>query len=92
MSHIVILPAPRCRRSKKIMDFLDKENIAYKRIELLSPQGQEIANKYHFLASPGILLDEQSVNPFTLMQPNVCKVDREKFLEMLIPKISKDNK
>lgn len=92
MSHIVILPAPRCRRSKKIMDFLEKENIAYKRIELLSPQGQEISDKYHFLASPGILVDEQSINPYALMQPNVCKVDREKFLEILTPIFPKENK
>lgn len=73
---IIILPAPNCRRSKKILDFLDKESIPYKRIDLLSPRGQELTQQYNFLASPGILVNGENLNPYDILEQKQCRVNR----------------
>lgn len=74
-SHIIILPARGCRRSKKILDYLTSHAIPFTRIDLETPEGQELAEKHHLRASPGILVDDELVNPFdVLIQPG-CRID-----------------
>ncbi len=75
---IIILPAPNCRRSKKILEFLDNENIPYQKIDLLSPRGQELTQKYQFLSSPGILINGEKLNPYDILEQKQCRVHRER--------------
>ena len=75
---IVILPAPGCRRSRKLIEYLETHNIQFTRIDLTSPQGQALAEQYDLRASPGILVNEVSINPFDLLVQPVCQVDEVK--------------
>lgn len=75
---ITILPAPGCRRSRRILEYLDQHGIPFKRIQLDSPEGAAMAEKYNMRASPGILVDGVSVNPYDLLIQPVCRVNEEK--------------
>lgn len=74
---IIILPAPRCRRSKRILDYLAAHDIPYRRVDLDSPEGIELTAHYGFRASPGILVGGASVNPFELLFQPGCRIDEE---------------
>ena len=74
---IIILPAPRCRRSKRILEYLAARGVPYRRVDLDSPEGNELAARYGFRASPGILVDGVSINPFDLLVSG-CRVDETK--------------
>jgi glutaredoxin len=74
-TEIIILPAPNCRRSKRIMRYLDEKGIPYRRVDLDSPEGNELSERFGFRASPGILVNGKSVNPFDLLIQPECKVD-----------------
>ncbi len=75
MPDIIIIPARGCRRSQKVLDYLTTHDIPFTRIDLETPEGQALAEKYHLRASPGILVDDELVNPFDfLMQPG-CRID-----------------
>lgn len=78
LPEIVILPAPRCRRSRKILEYLTSQDIPFRRIELESPEGQALMMQHDFRASPGILVDGMSVNPFDLLIQPACRVDVER--------------
>ena len=75
---ITILPAPGSRRSRKILEYLNKHGIPFRRVELDSAEGQELAARYDFRASPGILVDGVSVNPYEMLIQPACRVDEEK--------------
>jgi hypothetical protein len=75
---IIIIPAPNCLRSKRIIEFLDASAIPYRRIELDSTEGQAMATKHDFRSSPGILVDDVKVNPFDLLVQPGCRVNDEK--------------
>ncbi len=82
MKTIIILPAPRCRRSRKILDYLNRRGIPFRRVDLDSAEGQELACRYDFRASPGILVDGVSINPYVLLQPPTCRVDEARANEI----------
>ena len=44
-------------------------------IPLTSPQGEALMQEHDLHASPGILVDGQSVNPFDVLIRPDCKVD-----------------
>ena len=70
---ITVLPARGCRRSRKVIEYLEAQHIPFTRIELESPAGQWLVKQYDLRASPGILVDNVSVNPFdVLIQPECC--------------------
>jgi glutaredoxin len=75
---IIILPAPNCRRSKRILEYLKSHDIPYERIDLDSSEGQALAASYDMRASPGILVDGASINPFDLLIQPGCRVNDEK--------------
>jgi hypothetical protein len=79
---IVILPAPGCRRSRKLIEYLETHNIQFTRIDLTSPHGQALAEQYDLRASPGILDNEVSINPFDLLVQPICRVDEVKAEEI----------
>jgi len=72
---IVILPAHNCRRSRKIIEYLEGEEIPFTRIELESVEGRALVAKHQMRASPGILVDGVSVNPLDLLIQSECRVD-----------------
>jgi glutaredoxin len=72
---ITILPARGCRRSRKVLEYLEAHSIPFTRIELESLEGQALTAQYDLRASPGILVDDASVNPFDLLLQPECRVD-----------------
>lgn len=78
LPEIVILPSPRCRRSRKILEYLTGRGIPFRQVELDSPEGRELAARHSFRASPGILVNSVSINPFDLLIQSACRVDEEK--------------
>ncbi len=76
--NITILPAPGCRRSQRVMEYLKKRNVPFRRIDLETPEGQALAAQYFLHASPGILVDGVSFNPFDLLIQSECRVDEAK--------------
>jgi glutaredoxin len=83
---IILLPAPRCRRSKHILEYLASHGIPYVRIDLDSPEGQALAARHDFRASPGILVDGVSVNPFDLLIQPGCRIDERKAMQIFAGK------
>jgi len=75
---IVVLPAQGCRRSRKLLDYLQAHDFHFTRIDLESPEGQALATQHDLYASPGILVDGVSVNPFDLLIRPACRVDDDK--------------
>ena len=83
MKTLTILPAKGCRRSRRILEYLQTNHIPYERVELDSPEGEKLMAKYHFLASPGILIDGERINPYDVLIQPACKVNEEKFKQLL---------
>jgi len=75
--NIIILPARNCRRSRRIIEYLEKQGIPFTRIDLGSPEGQALAEQHDLRASPGILVNGKSINPFDLLIQPACRVDEE---------------
>lgn len=59
-------------------------NVGLYRIELESPQGQALAEQHNLRASPGILVDGISVNPFDLLIQPECRVDEAAAQRVLV--------
>lgn len=75
-----VLATPGCQTCRAFEDYwktIEKDwpNVAFKRVDLLSPEGQEMAAKYMIMASPGIVLNGE------LFQ--VGGFDPEKFIQKL---------
>jgi hypothetical protein len=82
MKSITVLPAKGCRRSRKILEHLQANRIAFQRVELDSPEGEQLMEKYHFLASPGILVDGVSINPYDVLIQPECRVNATKLKQI----------
>jgi hypothetical protein len=78
LRNIIILPAQGCRRSRRLLDYLRAHDVPFTRIDLESPEGQALATQHDLHASPGILVDGVSVNPFDLLIQPACRVDDDK--------------
>ncbi|MBX3055606.1 MAG: hypothetical protein KF770_03955 [Anaerolineae bacterium] len=74
MKEIVILPAANCRRSQKVLAYLDENQVTYSRIDLETEKGQQIVADYELRSSPGILVDGVLVNPFDILEAPSCRV------------------
>ncbi len=83
MKSITVLPAKGCRRSRKILEYLQAHQIPFQRVELDSPEGEQLMAKYHFLASPGILVDGVSINPFDVLIQRECRVNETKLKQVI---------
>ncbi len=79
---ITILPAQGCRRSRKLLAYLQAHDVPFTRIELDSAEGAALAAQYDLRASPGILIDGVSINPFDLLIQPACRVDEAKAREL----------
>lgn len=74
------LVSPGCHICKQFEEFwhsIEKEwpNVTYKKVDILTPEGQQMAQKYMIFASPGIILNGElwATGGF----------DRAKFIEKL---------
>ncbi len=74
MKEIVVLPAANCRRSQKVLDYLDENQIPYTRIALETNEGQAMLEEYQLRSSPGILVDGVLVNPFDILEAPSCRI------------------
>lgn len=83
MKSITVLPAKGCRRSRKILEYLQANHIPFQRVELDSPEGERLMEQHHFLASPGILVDGVSVNPFDVLIQPECRVNETKLKQII---------
>lgn len=83
MKTLTILPAKGCQRSRKILEYLEANHIPFERVELDSPEGEKLMAKYHFLASPGILIEGERINPYDVLIQPACKVNEKKFKQLL---------
>ena len=81
---IIVLPAPGCRRSRRILEYLERYSIPFTRIPLDSPEGTVLAEIHGMRASPGLLVDGVSINPFDLLIQPACRVDEEKARTILM--------
>ncbi len=75
MPDITILPAHNCRRSHRIIAYLEQHGIPFTRVDLESAEGQALAAQYDLRASPGILVDGEPINPFELLIQSQCRVN-----------------
>lgn len=75
MPDITSLPAHNCRRSRRIIAYLEQHEIPFTRVALESAEGQALAARYDLRASPGILVDGQPNNPFDLLIQPQCLVN-----------------
>ncbi len=75
---ITILPARGCRRSQRLLTYLRAQQIPFTEIALESPEGQALTTEYDLRASPGILVNGVSINPFDLLIQPACRVDDDK--------------
>lgn len=82
---IVILPAQGCRRSQRVLDYLNEQAIPYTRIDLESDQGQALAEEYELRSSPGILVDGRLINPFDILIQPACRIDEAKAQALFAP-------
>ena len=82
MKTITILPLKGCRRSKKIIDYLQEHRIPFEKIPLESAEGEALMEKHHFLASPGILVDGVKINPYDILIREKCQVYEDKLREL----------
>jgi len=67
--------APGWRRSRRIMQYLGQRGLPFERIELESPDGQSLAEAYDLHASPGIVVDGVTINPFAALRRHDCRMD-----------------
>ncbi len=74
MKEIVILPAANCRRSQKVLAYLDEQQVPYTRIDLETEKGQQMMAEYDLRSSPGILIDGILVNPFDILEAPSCRI------------------
>lgn len=74
MKGIVILPAANCRRSQKVLAYLDENQVAYQRIDLETEKGQQLMVEHELRSSPGILVDGVLVNPFDILEAPACRI------------------
>jgi glutaredoxin len=74
MKKIVILPAVDCRRSKKVLAYLDENRVPYSRIDLETDEGRALSKEYDLRSSPGILVDGKLVNPFDILEAPSCRI------------------
>lgn len=81
---ILILPA-KGWRSRTILEYLQANHIPFRRIELDSPEGEQWMEKYHFLASPGILVDGVSIHPFDVLIQPECRVNETRLEQLIEP-------
>ena len=82
MRKIIIIPYPGCKRSERIISFLKEHEIPYREVPSETQEGQQLHDQYQFRASPGIVVDQASINPYQILVRKECRMDEKKALEL----------
>ncbi len=77
---VTVVSAPNCQICAKFDDFWQSiknnwPNVVYEKVEVITPKGQELAQKYTILASPAIIMNGELWS--------VGGYDEKKFIEKL---------
>lgn len=61
---VEMLTSPGCHNCKKFLEFWepiagDWPNVSFKELNVIDPEGQELAQKYMIMSSPGIILNDE---------------------------------
>jgi len=75
MPNITLITSRDCRRSRKIVAYLQQNGIPFTSVDFQSDAGRELAVQYDLRASPGIVVDGKSINPFDLLIQPQCQVN-----------------
>jgi hypothetical protein len=73
MTNITVVRGQRCRRSDLIVRALQVQGIPFRLVQAEGEEGRGLIAQYDLRASPGILVDGRSINPFDLIHD--CHVD-----------------
>ena len=73
MTDITVVRGQRCRRSDLIVRALQAQGIPFRLVQAEGEEGRALIAEYDLRASPGILVDGRSINPFDLIHD--CRVD-----------------
>lgn len=65
------------------MEYLQAHRIPFQQFELDSAEGQQLMATYQFKASPGILVEGVSINPYEVLIQPACRVNEEKLRQIL---------
>jgi glutaredoxin len=83
VKEIIILPAANCRRSQKVLAYLDENQVAYTRIDLETEKGQQMMAEYELRSSPGMLVDGVLINPFDILEVPACRIKEQAARQLL---------
>ncbi len=64
------------------MAYLDDQQVAYTAIPLETPRGRKLVQQHGLNDSPGILVDEVSINPFEIIITPACLLDEARPAEV----------
>ncbi len=84
---VTVVRNRRCRKSDVVVRFLEQEHIPYRVLYLgEDPEADQLASTYRLKASPGIIINGESINPYHLVEK--CRIKhpetvKRRFLEML---------
>lgn len=73
MTEIILVRGKRCHRSNLLVNDLQTRAVPFRLVEAESEEGRVLIAQYDLRASPGIIVDGRSVNPFDLIHD--CRVD-----------------
>ncbi len=65
-----------------MLEFLDAHKIPYQLISENSPEWDQLHTQYQFRASPGIIVDGKSINPYDILIWKECRINEEKALAL----------
>jgi len=82
MAEITVVRGKHCRRSNLIVNDLQARAISFRLVEAESEEGRALIAQYDLRASPGIIVDGHSVNPFDLIHD--CQVDDRAVRHLLL--------
>jgi arsenate reductase-like glutaredoxin family protein len=72
-NELVVLRGAHCRRSQRVIAWLEEQGIPFTLHEMTSPEGQALAERYDVRASPGLVKNGRVINPFDFLRE--CKLD-----------------
>jgi len=81
-NELIVLRGKNCRRSQRIIAWLEAEKIPFSLYEMDTPEGQQLAKNYNVLASPGLIKAGRVINPFDILQD--CRVNETAARQILM--------
>ena len=72
---LIVLRGANCRRSQRVIAWLQERGIPFTLHEMTSPEGQALADQYDVRASPGLIKNGRALNPFDFLRE--CRVDEQ---------------